>query len=291
VTPLEAALSLAGAHGLAVRSPLVLRDLSNLLVHLRPAPVVARVATSTAAARGGALDWLGREVDVAGFLADRGVPVVAPSVELPPGPHLHEGYAITFWTHVDNDPDQPLDGAAVGETLGELHEALASYPDELPGLADVLTEAERLTAGLEGSDLLAGGEPARLRALLARAGEAINSAGLPTRALHGDAHAGNVLRTPDGPLWTDFEDTCSGPVEWDLACLAAGAGPAPRRWWPTGPAPVTRCSRRSSRPERPRSRSGPSSWPSTIPSSGRGHASASLRCSASARTAQGWGRG
>lgn len=25
--------------------------------------------------------------------------------------------------------------------------------------------------------------------------------------------------TPDGPLWSDFEDVCAGPVEWDLASL------------------------------------------------------------------------
>jgi aminoglycoside phosphotransferase (APT) family kinase protein len=225
MTPFKAALSLARAHGLAVRSPVVLRDLSNLLVHLRPAPVVARVATSTAAARGGALDWLAREVEVAGFLADRDAPVVAPATELPPGPHLHEGYAITFWAHVDHDPERPLDGIVVGESLGALHAALTSYRGQLPGLTDVLAEAERLAAALEGSDLIGADEPARLRAVLAQAREAIDGAALPTRALHGDAHAGNVLRTPDGPVWTDFEDTCSGPVEWDLACLAAGSGP------------------------------------------------------------------
>jgi hypothetical protein len=25
--------------------------------------------------------------------------------------------------------------------------------------------------------------------------------------------------TPAGPLWTDFEDVCAGPVEWDLASM------------------------------------------------------------------------
>jgi thiamine kinase-like enzyme len=36
---------------------------------------------------------------------------------------------------------------------------------------------------------------------------------------HGDAHPGNLLATPRGWLWTDLEDTCPGPVAWDLACL------------------------------------------------------------------------
>lgn len=39
----------------------------------------------------------------------------------------------------------------------------------------------------------------------------------PRRPLHGDAHTGNVLNTKAGPRWLDFEDVCSGPVEWDLA--------------------------------------------------------------------------
>jgi aminoglycoside phosphotransferase (APT) family kinase protein len=41
-----------------------------------------------------------------------------------------------------------------------------------------------------------------------------------TQPLHGDAHPGNLLMTPRGPVWNDFEDTWRGPVEWDLACLA-----------------------------------------------------------------------
>jgi thiamine kinase-like enzyme len=53
---------------------------------------------------------------------------------------------------------------------------------------------------------------------------AVDAASLPPIPLHGDATLSNLLRTPAGLLWTDFEDTCAGPVEWDLACLAASAG-------------------------------------------------------------------
>jgi thiamine kinase-like enzyme len=39
------------------------------------------------------------------------------------------------------------------------------------------------------------------------------------RPLHGDAHLGNVLNAPEGPLWGDWEDVFAGPLAWDLACL------------------------------------------------------------------------
>lgn len=82
---LEAAVAVAKAHGLACKEPIVLADRSNVIVHLSPAPVVARVATTTALVRPEAGAWLEREITVAGFLAERGVAVVPPSDELPPG--------------------------------------------------------------------------------------------------------------------------------------------------------------------------------------------------------------
>jgi thiamine kinase-like enzyme len=45
----------------------------------------------------------------------------------------------------------------------------------------------------------------------------------PVQALHGDAHKSNLLKTARGLLWTDFEDTCSGPVAWDTACFSRAA--------------------------------------------------------------------
>jgi hypothetical protein len=82
-----AAVGLARELGLRVEEPVVLADLFSLMVRLRPAPVVARVATCMSRPRSPIEDWLRLEIDVTTFLAAQGAPVVAPSRELPPGPH------------------------------------------------------------------------------------------------------------------------------------------------------------------------------------------------------------
>ena len=58
---LEAAVAVAEAHGLRCAKPIVLADRSNVIVHLHPAPVVARVATTTALVRRDACAWLERK--------------------------------------------------------------------------------------------------------------------------------------------------------------------------------------------------------------------------------------
>jgi hypothetical protein len=86
---------------------------------------------------------------------------------------------------------------------------------------------ERLTSRAAAPGSPAAAPPAtldRIRAALGDIRSAIAGAGLPSRALHGDASRSNLLRTSAGLLWTDFEDSCRGPVEWDLACLALSAG-------------------------------------------------------------------
>jgi hypothetical protein len=48
---LAAAVAVAERYGLRSHDPVILRDRLNVLVHLRPAPVVARVAGTIAAVR------------------------------------------------------------------------------------------------------------------------------------------------------------------------------------------------------------------------------------------------
>jgi thiamine kinase-like enzyme len=46
---------------------------------------------------------------------------------------------------------------------------------------------------------------------------AIVSRGTPEQLIHGEPHAGNLLKTKRGLLFTDLETCCVGPVEFDIA--------------------------------------------------------------------------
>jgi Phosphotransferase enzyme family len=219
---LAAAASVARRWGVPADDPVLLHDGVNAVVHLRPAPVAARVATLTPLLRDGDRSFA-REVALAGALAGAGAPVIPPSDLLPPGPHTADGLIVSYWRLVEVLPDRPSPADA-GRTLAALHEALAETDPGWPGapldtpLDDLARFAER------GAEL--GADPV-LVARLAGAVEQLRPAlterptATATTALHGDAHPGNLLATPHGWRWADLEDTCRGPWAWDLACLRA----------------------------------------------------------------------
>jgi hypothetical protein len=221
----RAAVAVAAAHGLRPAEPLVLAQGSNVLVHLAPAPVVARVPTTTIAAFRPDTAWLAREVAVAGHLARRGAPVVGPSAEVDPGPHVHDGLPVTFWAHVPRAA-VPLDAKAAGRGLRECHEALVDFPGDLPEHA-IFHEARAVLARLAADGALAPADARLAERVGAGIAARIAALDVPVQPLHGDAHLGNVIQSAGGPLWNDFEDAHRGPRAWDLACLHAGRqGPA-----------------------------------------------------------------
>lgn len=120
----NAAVSVAEALGLPVGDPVVLADGSNVLVHLRPAPVVARVASLTAI-RPNVANWLARDLAVSAYLLERGLPVVPPAAELPPGPHHHDGIALAYFGYVPHDGDHRPTPAEFAAAVADLHHALA----------------------------------------------------------------------------------------------------------------------------------------------------------------------
>jgi hypothetical protein len=102
----QRALAVAAAYGLAQDEAIVIYSGSNVLVHLRPAPVVARVMTGTVALHDDPSRWLKREISVLEFLAPSGL-AVAPSPFIAPGPHHHDGLRMTFSEWIPDVEPQP----------------------------------------------------------------------------------------------------------------------------------------------------------------------------------------
>jgi len=169
----------------------------NVLVHLRPAPVVARITRLMHLVR--AASALAGGVGLAHHLGGR---AVAPTDLIDPGPHTEGGRYVTFWTYRRGDEASP---AEAGAALRAFHDAAETYRGPLRSF-DPRPEALRI------ADLVGGESAATLRAA---AGRLVPPA-LPEQAIHGDAHFGNVLA---GGVWQDFDDACFGPREWDLACM------------------------------------------------------------------------
>ena len=214
-----AAVAVGRGVGLAVDEPGVLRDLTNVLVHLAPSAVVARVPVTFARLRG--REWIEAELALVAALRDRGLPVAGPTQAVASGPHERDGFLVTLWDYVEHDPDAPLGPAAAGAALRRIHAALAELPST--GLEHYarLDELAALVASLRL-------EPAERRVLergLDASAEVVAAIAAPLQPVHGDAHLGNVLRTRAGPIWNDFENACLGPRELDLAGLAIRGTP------------------------------------------------------------------
>lgn len=215
----QRAVDTARYHGLRVNEPVVLHDLFSVRVHLRPAPVVARVPTWIGRLRPSHGETLARELDVAAFLAAEGAPVVAPSPELPAGPHDAGDLSVSYWTYVAADPQRAATAADCGAMLVDLHTALDRYPGTLPQLVPAVIDHRRWLGLIDDHDHTDLTDHRQLLRAVERLEPWLTEAQQSTHVLHGDAHPGNLIATRDGPLWTDFEEVCRGPVEWDIATI------------------------------------------------------------------------
>jgi hypothetical protein len=200
--------------------PVVIADRSNLVLHLVPHPIVARVAMATSYVRVG-MTWLRREVELSRFLVARGAPVTRPTETIDAGPIERAGLVMSFWAR-ESILGERAAPALAGGALSRIHSALADYPVERLQEWGGFEETRQVLEHARKSPLLERVELLRLERAFAKAETIVASARERTasfQAVHGDAHIGNVLATDRGPVWTDWEDAFIGPVEWDLACL------------------------------------------------------------------------
>ena len=208
--PLRAAIETAIAHGITPDRFDILQNSSTLVLRLTET-LVARVVQDTAGPRQGT-EWFARENAIAQHLTQHGAPTIPLHPDVPPGPHEHLEYPLNFWEFVTRIEAEP-DPAEIGRTLRQCHEIMRKFTEPLPKLA-ILTES---LAILDDRELFPTATQQMLRDHLTSSIDILNE--YPHQPLHGDAHAGNLMNTTRGLLWTDWEDTFAGPVEWDVASI------------------------------------------------------------------------
>jgi len=206
------AVAVGRSLGLAIDAPAVLSDSLNLIIHLRPSPVIARVATRTALVR--SPEALGDSLSLAAFLAAAGLPVAPPVDDVDPGPHLGSvtRRPMTLWRRLEPAPaGAVVDPRRAGRTLRSIHEAGMSFDGPLRHLGPI-EEIGRLVGRISADRPAAAAE---IRTWAARIDVPVEAA----QAVHGDAHLGNVYPAAGGQFWIDWEESWRGPIAWDLACL------------------------------------------------------------------------
>lgn len=227
----DAAVGAGRALGLTVTDARVLHDLFSVVVHLAPAPVVARVPTVLPRSTDPAVQSSRQrtELDVAQWLADRGTPVLPPSPLVPREPVRRDGFSMTFWQYVEEDRDREPDYAANAESTAGLHAAMRDYPGPLSFLSaaepefveDSLALLDESPGLLTPADVDRARREWRVLAPLVRSRAAFEEAfpGVGLQPVHGDSPPANIFAGVDGDRYADFELVTYGPVEWDLAAL------------------------------------------------------------------------
>ena len=227
----RAAQEVGAQHGIDSAAPTVVAFTNNVVVRLHPHPVVAKVGRW-----GYSAEVLGRELEVARQLAERGAPVGPPLADVPLTMHDPTGWPVTLWHWLAAVPTTgagpvaaAAESAAIAASLYELHRALDTLTVELPSFTWSLDLAAAALADDETMAAMAPDDLRFLRTTFAALDAEIRARPWPEHRLHGEPHDNNMVLTADGPRWIDFEAACRGPRAYDLAAVAPDIAAAYRR--------------------------------------------------------------
>lgn len=204
-----AASSIAEGLGLQVSKAVVIQNSNTLALRLLPCDAFARTALV-------GQEVAALEVRVAKSLAAVKAPIASLDPRVEPRVYERDGFAVTFWSHYApaTDPGSPGEYA---DALYRLHAAMRGIEIEAPHFTERIAAAERLLTHPLETPALADNDRHLLLDTLHAAREAIHGHVNADQLLHGEPHPGNLLGTPEGPLFIDFETCCRGPIEFDVA--------------------------------------------------------------------------
>lgn len=198
------------AAGLPADGARLIRFGQNAIFLLQRRPVVVRVGRSTQR-----MPIFERELCVARWLISNSVPAARPldDVEHPVDVN---GHPVSFWHAVDSADPAPVT-ADLALLLRQFH-AAGESPCALPPLDPLAEVGNRLDAATDVPD----DDRDFLRRYAADLRDRYDHLEfeLPSGALHGDAHTGNLLGQAGAAVLTDFESAAVGPREWDLTPVA-----------------------------------------------------------------------
>lgn len=210
------------AAGVSYEEVELIRFGTNAVYRLDPLGLAARVSRP-----GYQETWVRREMAVTRWLLAHRFPAVPPADQVASEPIRVHDSLVTFWPWMDPSPEQ-ITSYDFGRLIRGLHQVSAGFPPGHLPPWDPMVITGNLIAGLAVGNAVS----ARDIDLLRRWHEWIGSRlrGVPSvlgeGMIHGDAHIGNVLMTPQGPRLLDFDYVCHGPREWDLIPETLG----PRRF-------------------------------------------------------------
>jgi len=202
-----AATAIATSAGLEADDATVLHNSNKLTLRLQPCDVLARVAPA-------AHQCARLEVDIAQQLSEAGSPVAALKA---PEVFVQDDYVVTLWTYYEPVTTQAIPPVDYARALERLHAGMRRVDLPTPHFTDRVSEAQTLVADHNRTPKLTDADRVFLAGTLDRLRGAVSDSGRPEQLLHGEPHPGNLLSTPTGPLFIDFETCCRGPVEFDLA--------------------------------------------------------------------------
>ena len=208
---IEAAVSLAVSLGLAADDAVILHDSNRIVIRILPCDIVARVSP---------IGWYSpaREVELARRLAaETDAPIAGLDPRVDSVIFERDGFQIGLWTYFESEPSPELSPDDYSKMLERLHGALRQIDMVAPPFTDRLAGIQQWLSDSEVAPDLGPNDRDLLVQRLQPSSRLLTEVAERQQLVHGEPHPWNVLETADGPVFIDFENCASGPVEYDLA--------------------------------------------------------------------------